>query len=372
VTSIRRRAFLNCTSLTRVTIPDSVTSIGNDAFSGCTSLTSVTIPNSVTSIGHYAFSECTSLTSVTIPNSVTSIGNGTFSGCGSLTSVTIPDSVTSIGDYAFSGCTSLEKIDVDVLNSAYASIGGVLFDKNQSTLLAFPAGKAGAYSIPNSVTSLREGAFSGCRSLTSVTIPDSVTSIEYGAFAGCTSLTRVYFEGNAPGIPDGGFPVVVFNNSPAVIVYFRAGTSGWSVTWEGRPTALWRPTPSFGDWLLSTGLLTQYPMASSEEDDPDQDGMSNEAEMLAATNPTDSLSVLVLESVPRPNDLSEEDRAPLAERQHALYIRSAPDKSYGVQSKDTIEAPWRTDAVVTASTTQKRLVFGKPMGQAFYRVILAQ
>ena len=78
-------AFSNCSSLTSVTIPNSVTSIGSDAFKGCSSLTSVTIPNSVTSIGTSAFSNCSSLTSVTIPDGVTSIGDGAFSGCTELT-----------------------------------------------------------------------------------------------------------------------------------------------------------------------------------------------------------------------------------------------------------------------------------------------
>ena len=98
---IGSNAFQKCTSLTSVTIPDSITEIGKHAFNGCNRLTSITIPNSVTSIGSSAFSNCDSLTSVTIPNSVTSIGNDAFYSCDGLTSVTIPDSVTSIGKYAF-------------------------------------------------------------------------------------------------------------------------------------------------------------------------------------------------------------------------------------------------------------------------------
>ena len=100
-----------------VVIPDQlggkpVTSIGGRAFFGVTSLTSVTIPNSVTSIRDYAFSECTGLTNVTIPNSVTSIGVQAFYGCYNLTSVTIPNGVTSIGDYAFIGCYNLTSVTI--------------------------------------------------------------------------------------------------------------------------------------------------------------------------------------------------------------------------------------------------------------------
>ena len=109
VTSIGIYAFLTCSSLTSITIPNSVTSIGGYAFAECSSLTSVTIPNSVTSIGEGAFAGCTGLTSITIPNSVTSIGNYAFALCG-LTSVTIPNSVTSIDEGAFYGCSSLKKI----------------------------------------------------------------------------------------------------------------------------------------------------------------------------------------------------------------------------------------------------------------------
>ena len=113
VTSIGDVAFYNCSSLTSVTIPNSVTSISSSAFYYCTSLTSVSIPNSVTSIGSSAFNSCSSLTSVTIPNSVTSISDYAFYECSSLTSVTIPSSVTSIGSNAFSSCSSLLSIYVN-------------------------------------------------------------------------------------------------------------------------------------------------------------------------------------------------------------------------------------------------------------------
>ena len=195
VTSIGEYTFSWCTSLTSATIPDSVTSIGEFAFHNCKSLTSMTIPRSVVSIGYDAFGWCESLTSVTILDGVRSIGNSAFTDCKSLTSVTIPNSVTSIGRGAFSSCASLTGIWVAEGNSHYVSdASGVLFDKDKTTLVQCP-GAFAVYTIPGSVTSIGDDAFSGCASLTSVTIPDSVTSIGNYAFSCCGSLTDVYFTG---------------------------------------------------------------------------------------------------------------------------------------------------------------------------------
>ena len=110
ITSIGNYAFDGCSSLTNVTIPDSVTSIGNYAFKDCSSLMSVEIPDSVTSIGGYAFYDCDGLTNIIIPNGVTSIGSSAFRDCSSLTSIEIPDGVTSIGSWAFYNCSSLTNV----------------------------------------------------------------------------------------------------------------------------------------------------------------------------------------------------------------------------------------------------------------------
>ena len=223
VTSIGYYAFWGCTNLRNIKIPNNVESIGDYAFYNCTSLTSVTIPNSVTSIGNDAFYGCSSLTSVTIPNSVTSIGNNAFYGCSSLTSVTIPDSVTSIGYSALSSCTSLTSIEVSYDNENYSSVDGVLFDKDKTKLIQYPAGSNRTiYSIPNSVisigsdafvgctsltsvTSIGGSAFSGCTNLTSITIPDSVTSIGSYAFEDCTSLTSVTIGNSVTSIGGSAF-----------------------------------------------------------------------------------------------------------------------------------------------------------------------
>ena len=153
VTSIDYYAFSGCTGLASIEIPNSVTRIGQYTFSGCTGLTSIELPNSVTYIESCAFEDCTGLTSVELPNSVTRIDDYAFSGCTGLTSIEIPSSVTEIGDYAFSGCTGLTSIEIPSSvteigdyafpcivnvspdNPNYASINGILFDKEMTEII---------------------------------------------------------------------------------------------------------------------------------------------------------------------------------------------------------------------------------------------
>ena len=192
VTSVGYSAFENCDSLTSITIPDSVTSIGYSTFFGCSSLKSITIPDSVTSIGHHAFEVCSSLTNITIPDSVTSIGIYAFHDCSSLTSITIPEGVTSIGYSAFEDCNSLTSINVSDNNKNYSSIDGVLFNKDKTEIIKYPAKKKEtSYDIPNDVTYIGDYAFEDCSSLTNITIPNSVTRIRYNAFENCRNLTSI-------------------------------------------------------------------------------------------------------------------------------------------------------------------------------------
>jgi len=202
-----RGAFSNCTSLTRVTIPNSVTLIGNDAFADCTSLASITIPNSVTAIGGSTFYRCSNLASVTIPNSVTAIWEGAFFGCFKLTNITIPNSVTVIGYDSFNLCTSLTSVTIP--NSVTAIGSGAFRGCSSLTSVTLPnsitnlpetiffnCSKLASVNIPVGVTSIGDSAFSST-GITSVTIPNSVTSIGNSAFRN-TELTSVTFQGTIP------------------------------------------------------------------------------------------------------------------------------------------------------------------------------
>ena len=172
-------------------IPAGVTNIIPYAFGYCWELTSVSIGGRVASIGDYAFYGCRELTSVSMENGVERIGPRAFAWCTNLASVAIPASVAAIGSGAFSGCGKLAAIEVAAANGAYASEDGVLFDKAKEELCGFPGGKLGAYVLPGSVKTIREGAFAMCAGLTAVVLGNGVESIGDYAFEGCAGLTEL-------------------------------------------------------------------------------------------------------------------------------------------------------------------------------------
>ncbi len=241
VTSVGREAFLDCTQLERVDLPESLVSIGARAFYSCFSLEQIQIPNGVTSLGEYAFFRCISLKSLELPKGLTELSAGVLnncmslegtlripegltairssalSGCNTLSGVILPEGVAIIEDDAFSycfgltqitlpasvtefgtalrGCTKLQTIRVAAENPILSSVDGVLMSKDGTTLLQYPSGRRGDYSIPSGVTAIQDGAFIQSTGLISVAIPDTVTILGPSTFQECTALQRVQFGG---------------------------------------------------------------------------------------------------------------------------------------------------------------------------------
>lgn len=278
VTKIGKSAFYSCASLKTIVFPNSLTTIGRMAFMD-SGLTSVTLPNSVTSVGSQAFDycknltepiyndylfarlprkyegeytvkdgikvicdvafcDCSKLTGVKFPESLIEIGSCAFEGCGNLQSVTIPKNVETIGVIAFMTIVydymnremkcNLTAINVDSDNQYYASVNGVLYDKNIKTLIQYPLGKKNyVFNLPNTVDSISgyacygalfselnlpnslkiidRMAFLGCNNLSKLTIPNSVEKIYPVAFEGCINLTELTIGSGIQYIGGGAF-----------------------------------------------------------------------------------------------------------------------------------------------------------------------
>ncbi len=212
-TQIPTGAFSNCSSLTSITLPDTVTVINNYAFYYCTSVTTIKtpgneistaiiIPQAVTSIGNYAFFSCSKITNLSMSDNVQTIGTNAFQSCANLknaklstqlqtispylfyacntlSTVAIPETVTRIGTYAFGVCSQLKNITIPQAVTAVDSYAFYYCPKLTSVIMN------------NGILSIGDYAFKDCAALTSVTIPDSVTSIGSSTFLGCSGLTEI-------------------------------------------------------------------------------------------------------------------------------------------------------------------------------------
>ena len=261
VTKIGDNAFAFCEELPTIFIPASVTNIGVGVFGGCYALTSIVvdvnntaylsfegvlysqdktlisfpngskptmfnIPTGTISIGERAFEYCRDVQSLSIPSTLQSIGRYAFSQSG-LRQMHIPETITSIGDFAFSGCQFLTFISAGAYHTVYTSEGGVLFSKDMKTLVVFPSGKTGSYTVPEPVETIGYGAFSQNRlssinfpstlktigflsfrlsaDLTSITFPPSLTTIEPNAFNSCYRLSSLFIPASLTNISELAF-----------------------------------------------------------------------------------------------------------------------------------------------------------------------
>ena len=267
--------FFGCDKLVEVKLPATTQKINNNAFSGCSKLTTCAIPVAVTHIGDNAFAKCKALKEVNIPAAVTYMGSGvfadctgietvnfnadcqvkeiranTFNGCSALKSVKLSSGVEELGSKAFANCASLntftlpasfiekaantfqntpiKNYEVEDGIEGFSSVGGVLYNEDQSELLLYPIAREDkSFIVPQSVGGIAEQAFAGAKNLTHITlsesitniqsktfagsglteivIPAEVTSIGSEAFMGCNALTSVTFKGGPSGIGEKAF-----------------------------------------------------------------------------------------------------------------------------------------------------------------------
>lgn len=175
--------YEDCTKLTSLTMQNGVTNIERYAFSGCKRLATIALPQGVKILGDYAFDGCASLTSVTLPEGLTHIGMGAFTNCAKLKSINIPSSVNDLTGRIFADWYG----NLTVSSANYTFDNGVLYNQNKQKVIAY-CSENDSYEVPNSVTSIGDGAFMNCAHLTSIKLYNNVTSIEDWAFAGCSGL----------------------------------------------------------------------------------------------------------------------------------------------------------------------------------------
>ena len=226
VTAIAHYAFMGCSEVTEIIIPETVTDIGWDSFNGCSSISSITLPSKITYIASRTFKDCTNLTAITIPNTVLVIQNQAFENCTNLKQIIVPDGVQNINERAFANCAKMESAYISkTVNSIYnrifegcSSLTSIIVDPenyrydshNNCNAVIYKPSKtliAGCKTttIPTDITTIANGAFYKNQGITSVNIPDNITTIYSEAFAGCNELREVYIGSGASNIAYNAF-----------------------------------------------------------------------------------------------------------------------------------------------------------------------
>ena len=216
LTAIGQQAFLGCTSLVNINLPDSITHMGDDVFNGCTALTDIYWPKGMTKIPKSTFYNCASLV-FEIPDHVTKLGGNAFRNCDSLVRFVVPDRITEIGGFAFAECDNLEEVVITENSLITNKLDGIIMKCPKITSFRIPPlvtemGYDNFWSCtslveviwPNNLQAITGGNnFNGCTALTSIKIPNTVTTISAGNFSNCSNLSDVYLGASLQSITSG-------------------------------------------------------------------------------------------------------------------------------------------------------------------------
>ena len=259
IATIESGTFYDCAGLTNVFLPAGLTNIGSGAFSGCSSLEHILIPGCVTRLAWGAFQYCSALTNIVLGTGIVTIESRAFYECNNLGGIFIPTSVTNLRAEAFGYCHGLTNIAVADDNPAYSSIGGIVFNKDHTSLLHFPGGFEGRYVVPAGVQSVGNYAFDQCLDVNCVELPSSCGYFGNYAFAHCTNLIGMCFNGTPPSL---GIQTFLFSSN--VVMYYRTGLAAeWGASFADCPTAIWPEFFSAG--IQPSGFVADVVASENQE-----------------------------------------------------------------------------------------------------------
>ncbi|MGN0628535.1 MAG: leucine-rich repeat protein [Oscillospiraceae bacterium] len=295
-TTIGEFAFYNMTTIAgTLYLPENIESIGMCAFRFCGFSGEIRLPSNLKYIGRSAFECCYSITGIVFNDKLESIDRNAFYG-NSITSVNLPASVKSIVAVPFNSCKSLENITVDEANPNYCSVDGVLFDKDKTTLIQFPAAKTGNYTVPSTVKTVGKNAFT-CSELTEIVLSESIEAVEELAFQN-SSATIIFLgkvESMGPNVIDNAENVYFYGEPPVniyaagseepsfntnITIHYIAGTEGWDDDGDG----LWNGYNVVADEVTPMEQQGFSPVPKERITIPSADAINNNGVDIAIDN----------------------------------------------------------------------------------------
>ena len=217
VSALGRNSFTGC-PIEEFHVPDGITAIAYGTFNFCQNLKILEFGknSNCTMIDDYAFENCLNLEKIELPSRMSSIGRCVFWNSG-LKEIRIGKGIKSIAEGAFSHCQKLNAITVENTNECYAAESGILFNKDKTELICYPAAKTGSYQLPDSVKKIGNRAFAGVSELKQIILNSGLEEIGGYAFSECTSLAELNFNSELKTIGENAFEYCTSFDSEIVI-----------------------------------------------------------------------------------------------------------------------------------------------------------